>query len=170
MRHHRSTWGSVNIFPFGWLFCRHPASPQNMLTSSASSGSLLSFFFFCMWTSLGCLVQIVVSCKSFDTFFRFSFMHHHDVAFATVPLKNTGHNQICFHHVQNVRSQIMSITFVSVQYEKFYKSLCFSRFMLKLPNPLSTTSRLRLLCLKCLDMTRNSLLPRFLQMWSGIWL
>lgn len=53
---------------------------------------------------------------------------------------------------------------------QFYKIFCFYRLPLKLRNPLSTTSGLSLLCLKCLDMTGNSLVPLFLQIWSGIWL
>lgn len=38
----------------------------------------------------------------------FSFIHRHDEAFSTEPLKNTGRGPpLGFYHVQNVRNQIL---------------------------------------------------------------
>lgn len=38
-------------------------------------------------------------------YFDFSFIHRHDEAFSTEPLKNTGRGPpLGFYHVQNVRS------------------------------------------------------------------
>lgn len=114
---------------------------------------------------------LVMSWKCFTIpAYHFSFIHHRNETFATEHFKNTGHDHIRLHHVQNVRSQIKCIRYGPVQCMQFYKTFCSYRLLLKLQNPLWTISGLSLLCLKCLDMTGNSLSPLFQQMWSGIWL
>lgn len=106
MEHSIQLWnisGSVIFLPSEWLSCRPPASLRNMPTSSASSSKLLFPIFpleICdCWCSFYCFTY-----KLCIDYFVFSFIHRHDEAFSTEPLKNTGRGPpLGFYHVQNVR-------------------------------------------------------------------
>lgn len=100
-----------------------------------------------------------------------SFIHRHDEAFSTEPLKNTGRGPpLGFYHVQNVRTG-------SIDQEKMFslvqlnKNICLYRLLLKLRSPLWITSRLSRLCLKCSVTTRNSLSFLFVKTsWGTLYL
>lgn len=166
-----STWRLGTFLPSGSRSCKPPASLQNTLTSSASSSKrVIKMFSLRSFTHMTVSIYITTCHVVID----FSFIHRHDEAFSTEPLKNTGRGPpLGFYHVQNVRccSEILRHDGLCCVLIGQVTSLpCLCRLLLKSPNPLLTTSRLSPSCLRCLDTIRNSLSFRSAKTSSGAWL
>lgn len=85
--------GAPGFQHFSWI-CRH------FLPVQVSRSSLL--FHTVHFVRLAAFNQIL-------WYFFFSFIHRHDEAFSTEPLKNTGRGPpLGFYHVQNVRRIVLS--------------------------------------------------------------
>lgn len=82
--------------------------------------ALNHFYVFCFF-----LHNLLSPVECLTTSINLRFINH-DQTFSTELFKNNGHH-VPFQHIQNVRSQILSINYVPFQCVKFWKMLCFYR-------------------------------------------